>query len=349
MRCLKLILLISLLSGCRTFEIGFVQTPTATAALPLRATTTPTVTATSASAATPTALVPPTSTATLPPPATAKPIVIRPTQPIEPTPTATALPTAAPDPPTIISFSIEPREVNPGETVTLRWSVTNADSIDIYQYTPDTLPAYDTLGLPVSGALTQTILERERLWHVYELAAPHGSRVVTQTVSVAIRCPYTYFFNPLPVEDRAEWSCPESAPSASTAAEQVFENGRMIWLQHDDRIYVFFNDGKYQTFEDTWVAGQAETVPGLTPPSGRYAPVRGFGKVWSGAEDVRSRLGWALAAEQGFEAQLQGGWIHCCSRLGTVNRPIYLRNIEGRILRLWPGEMPPGQWQFVTP
>jgi hypothetical protein len=123
----------------------------------------------------------------------------------------------------------------------------------------------------------------------------------------------------------------------------------MIWLQHDDRIYVFFDNGTYQTFDDTWVAGQPDSVPGLTPPTGRVMPVRGFGKVWSGDADIRSRLGWALGEERGFETQLQGGWLRCCSRLNIVNRPIYLRNIDGRIIRLWPGEVPPGQWRFVAP
>ena len=80
-----------------------------------------------------------------------------------------------------------------------------------------------------------------------------------------------------------------------------------------------------------------------------HLPARGFGKVWSGDDSIRSRLGWALAEEHGFETQLQGGWLRCCSRLNTVNRPIYLRNSDGRIIRLWPGEVPPGQWRFVTP
>ncbi len=346
MRRLMLILLITILAGCRTFEIGFVQTPTPT--LSVAATSLATISL-STVAPTYTATALPTSSATLTPTATARPIVIRPTQPIVPTPTATATPIAAPDLPTIISFSVEPREVNPGDIVTLRWSATNADSVDIYQYGPDTLSSYNTLDLPATSTITQTILDRERLWHVYEVAAPHGSRVVTQTITVAIRCPYVYFFGSLPVEDRADWSCPDGPPVSSTAAEQVFENGRMIWLKHDDGIYVFFNDGRYQTFENTWVAGQPDADPALVPPAGRLVPVRGFGKVWSGDAEVRSRLGWALASEQGFDTQMQGGWIHCCSRLAEVNRPVYLRNVDGRIIRLWLGEMPPGQWQFVTP
>jgi hypothetical protein len=171
--------------------------------------------------------------------------------------------------------------------------------------------------------------------------------IITQAITVTVRCPCAYFFSLLPAEDRESWSCPAGDPIAATAAEQAIENGRMIWLQHDDRIYVLFNDGTYQTFEDTWVAGQPDAVPGLTPPAGRYLPVRGFGKVWSGVTAIRSRLGWALAAEQGFATQMQSGWLRCCSQFGPVNRPIYLRNIERRIIRLWPGEFPPGLWKWV--
>ncbi len=341
MRYLRLLFLIGLLSSCRTFEIGFVQTPT-----PDRATPISTASSTLSATATPdqltaTPLVFPTSTATLTPTVT---WIRRLTStPIIPSPT----PTAAPELPSILSFSVEPLEVDPGDTVTLHWSVTNAESIDIVQRAPDTLPNYDIVNLSATGEITQTILDRERLWHVYQLSAPHGLDLVTQTITVTIRCPYTYFFSPLPEGDRAEWSCPDGEPIASLAAEQAFENGRMIWLQHDERIYVFFDDGTYQTFEDTWVPGQPDSVPGLAPPEGRYLPVRGFGKVWSSDADLRSRLGWALAAERGFESQVQGGWLRCCSRLNAVNRPIYLRNSEGRIIRMWPGEFEPGQWKWA--
>ena len=340
MRRLILILFIGLLAGCAHFEIGIeppaTPAPRATEVV-VHVTETPPMVP-----LTPIPIVLPTSTATSIPTATRRPAV-RPTSILtiqSPTSTAT------PEGPTILNFSVEPLEVDPGDTVTLRWSVANTDSVDIYQHGPDTVPNYDTVDLSATGEITQTILERERLWHVYELSVPHGTGVVTQAITVAIRCPYTYFFNPQPAEDSA-WACPDGPLISSTAAEQVFENGRMVWLQHDDMIYVLRNDGTYRTYEDTWVAGQADTVPGLTPPQGRYMPIRGFGKVWSGDPEMRSSLGWAMASEQGFETQIQGGWIHCCSRLDAMNRPIYLRDVEGHIIRLWPGESPPGQWSWV--
>jgi len=339
MRRATVILCLLLLAGCRTFEVGFVQTPTLD-----RTTATPT------SSPSPTATVTieqptlaPTSTATITPTATRRPTLRPSATPIVPVATSTP----QPESPTILTFLVEPSVVSPGEIVGLHWSVNNADAINIYQYAPDTLPVYNTLNLSATGQITQTIRDQQRLWQSFVLSASNAGSVVTQTITIAIRCPYTYFFSPLPAEDQADWSCPDGDPIASTAAEQIFENGHMMWLQHDNRIYVFFDDGTYQTFEDTWVAGQPDSVPGLTPPAGRYLPVRGFGKVWSGDANIRSRLGWALAEERGFETQLQGGWLRCCSRLNAVNRPIYLRNVEGRIIRLWPGEFPPGQWQWA--
>jgi hypothetical protein len=94
-------------------------------------------------------------------------------------------------------------------------------------------------------------------------------------------------------------------------AFQPFEHGSMLYVERttyttERIIYVFFDDGTYQPFEDTWREGQPVNG-GLTPPQGRFEPIRGFGKVWregTGAR-VRERLGWATALEKGAEGAYQ--------------------------------------------
>lgn len=59
-------------------------------------------------------------------------------------------------------------------------------------------------------------------------------------------------------------------------------------------IYVFFDDGTFQQFDDSWHEGDPVNS-GLTPPAGKYEPEKGFGKLWregTGAR-IRQRLGWA--------------------------------------------------------
>jgi len=102
--------------------------------------------------------------------------------------------------------------------------------------------------------------------------------------------------------------CPLAYPpfdkeAAVDSLYQPFEHGMMLEITRtiytrDRIIYVFFDDGSFRQFSDTWVAG--DPVSGnLTPPPGRYEPVRSLGKVWregTGAQ-VRERLGWAIAPE----------------------------------------------------
>ncbi|HKP53364.1 MAG TPA: hypothetical protein VJ183_12030 [Chloroflexia bacterium] len=109
-------------------------------------------------------------------------------------------------------------------------------------------------------------------------------------VQRGIGCPFTY-----PPFDRE---------AAVESIYQPFEHGMMLEITRtiytqERIIYVFFDDGSFRQFSDTWVAGDPVSG-GLTPPSGRYEPVRGLGKVWregTGAQ-VRERLGWALAPEK---------------------------------------------------
>ena len=89
-------------------------------------------------------------------------------------------------------------------------------------------------------------------------------------------------------------------------AEQNFERGRMIYIQPRDEIWVLFGEdgeadsGDWGVYADTWEEGEPEFDPDLTPPSEDLVqPERGFGKLWRDEDDVRNRLGWALAQEEG--------------------------------------------------
>jgi hypothetical protein len=166
---------------------------------------------------------------------------------------------------------------------------------------------------------------------------PASEPVVTASVPVEWDCALDYFFTPAPRR------CPLEAATTSQAVEQRFEHGRMVWFGADSTIYVFYDNGQYQRFADTWTSGMPESDPEIVPPDGLYQPVRGFGKVWREQSGVRDGLGWALAPEQAFESARQAEH-HEGSSSGA---PQYLRILDGRVIQL--GMQVSGSWQFMTP
>mgnify|MGYP001251386164 FL=1 len=101
-------------------------------------------------------------------------------------------------------------------------------------------------------------------------------------------------------------------------AEQLFENGRMFYLQPRDEIWVMiYSDetatyGQWRFYPNTWTEGMTELDTSIAPPEGRYQPERGFGKLWRENTNVRDSLGWALDAEYGHVTNYEfhaGGMI----------------------------------------
>ena len=79
------------------------------------------------------------------------------------------------------------------------------------------------------------------------------------------------------------------------AAHQRFQGGYMFWRGDTGKIFVFVgtaNTGYWEMYDDTWKEGDPEPVE--TPPSGRYAPVRGFGKLEYDKPETRDRLAAVL-------------------------------------------------------
>lgn len=81
-------------------------------------------------------------------------------------------------------------------------------------------------------------------------------------------------------------------------AEQPFEVGFMIWSgSTDDTIYVLFNDTSWNSYPKQRQVG-GDKPPVVTPSSGRFVPIRGFGDVWSTHSELQISLGLATAPER---------------------------------------------------
>ncbi|MEO0565204.1 MAG: hypothetical protein AAF125_24065, partial [Chloroflexota bacterium] len=88
-------------------------------------------------------------------------------------------------------------------------------------------------------------------------------------------------FTPVPTET------PDVFPTETVAqvqvAEQVYEGGRMMWVQPAEEIWVMIVDddgaGQWLRFRDTFVEGEdVDSDPSLVPPNGElFVPERGFG------------------------------------------------------------------------
>lgn len=92
-------------------------------------------------------------------------------------------------------------------------------------------------------------------------------------------------------------------------AEQLFEHGRMFWIEPIQQIWVLQITGEgrgtWASYEDTFVEGEPETDPSLVPPDGRYQPERGFGKLWRESGNLRQELGWGVTPEFGYISQYE--------------------------------------------
>lgn len=100
-------------------------------------------------------------------------------------------------------------------------------------------------------------------------------------------------------------------------AEQVFEHGRMFWVQPREQIWVMIESGPgqgtWQVYEDTFNEGEPETDPTIIPPDGMFQPERGFGKLWRDTQAVRDALGWAVTPEFGYVSNYEyhhGGTVN---------------------------------------
>jgi len=273
-----------------------------------------------------------------------------PPPPTQPPPPPTQLPPPSTEPPTeelaILSFTVDAEDVPPnGKRLTFNWQTTGATSVSIWSGASHRFP--QAWEVPPNG--THTVELDGTLYRnpsmalmAYDAADNH----VSQSVVVEWACKYDYFFDSPPS------ACPRYQPTATWAAEQPFEHGRMIWLEEiqgadftlQGIIVVIYDDGQYAWYEDTWSEGMLESDPSITPPTGLLQPIRGFGKLWRENSDVQNQLGWATAQEQGFDTLWQQ---QIAESIGQGNA--FLRTLNGQIIQLNGWDVKTGAWQYLAP
>jgi hypothetical protein len=233
------------------------------------------------------------------------PIVGQPVTPPQPRPpvSPTIPPTAPPDEThsqaEIVSFTAAPEMVDRGGQVTLRWEVRGAREQTVWRLNPIGQVADWLEDTPAVGSWTVTLQDYYVDFAMFQLwAIDAEENNVSQTVTVRVRCPYTYFFG-----QPEGASCPLGEARQIAAAAQRFEHGIMIWRSDWGSIYVLYDGNRLERYQDTWQPG--ETFADDPPPAGLVQPVRGFGKVWATYPGVRAALGWAVEPEQGYTMQVQ--------------------------------------------
>jgi hypothetical protein len=229
-------------------------------------------------------------------------------------------------PPEVVEFSADRTTVVEGESLQITWEIQNASEVSILW--PGAGGMMDGLSEidPESGTATIN---------------PYGSPIILEARSdvgtakaeleLDVQCAYAWVPE---LADAMEDRCPEPA-EITWAAQQPFERGMMLWLEFNQTIYVFYDQGDpktYATYPDTFEEGKdPERDPSIKPPSDLYQPIRGFGKVWRENPEVRTKIGWATAPESGFET-----WQQRYQGFGMHNVTIWMKGFDGTIYQMDP-------------
>ncbi len=133
-------------------------------------------------------------------------------------------------------------------------------------------------------------------------------------------------------------------------AEQLFEHGRMFWVEPIQQLWVLKitaeGRGTWSIYEDTFVDGEPETDPSLVPPDGRYQPERGFGKLWRESGNLRQELGWGITPEFGYISQYEyhaGGTVDANGQYTAGPGYHVLFSLGGELFRFNEAD---GTWQL---
>ncbi len=139
-------------------------------------------------------------------------------------------------------------------------------------------------------------------------ATPSEAAAVTQTTGAAATA--TVPSTPTLAATATPNVFPTPTIGEIQVAEQLFQRGRMFWVQPTGQIWVLALTGEgrgaWTIYPDTYEDGtDPEVDAALVPPDGLLQPQRGFGKLWRTNQDVRDALGWATTPEFGYVSRYE--------------------------------------------
>jgi hypothetical protein len=255
----------------------------------------------------------------------------------------------------VVSFTVAPNPVERGGTVKVKWNVTGASHVALWQMTYDSklgrwyrrLPSPVTTGAEV-GEWAITVPEDADRTLRFELEATDasGNSISTTSDEIQLVC-HPIFFDP----DYFPAWCP-SAPQTTPAALQSFEHGHMVWCSDTGQVYVLLQHPERLNEWSAYPApGQAADVG--VPPAGLYAPGEHFAGVWVELDEhLQSTLGWATAPEQTYvltsQLSLSSGFY-----MGLQD-DLFLSWPDGQVAHLSVYLSAPNHdngpaWTFITP
>ncbi|MGE5601708.1 MAG: hypothetical protein ACM30E_01580, partial [Nitrososphaerales archaeon] len=170
------------------------------------------------------------------------------------------------------------------------------------------LPSATLMASPTAPATPTAANTPEPTRTLQPTSTPRPFNTFTPGPTSAVACPIAVNPELAGGWNRATLGCPVEDAAVVWAAWQPFQRGMMLWRSDKDQTYalLFANGdltrGSIAEGGDAW--RWDNTFPngrGLTPPTGFFEPVRGFGYVWSdylGAAE--GPLGWATQPEQGI-------------------------------------------------
>ena len=198
----------------------------------------------------------------------------------------------------ILSFDVQPSTATEGQPLTITWSVTGVNGVDVRMWhaaLPANSVSLSGTGalLPLSGSLTVNAPEDVTAARFSLFGADTAGE---DSLPVTILCRYPWFSTA--IDNRF---CPNAPAQSHQAAYQPFERGYMVWF--DDQIWAVWGGGSGSISPDMWAGG--DVVYSETPPDGLIQPVRGFGTLWVSDANIRQLLGWATGPEQSYTLQIQ--------------------------------------------